>query len=82
MKLLVDVKVFLKRLLPMKLLLIMKLVAIFLLVASLSVNARGFGQGISISAQKITLQQVFKEVEKQSSYSFLWNENEFNKNIT
>ncbi|MCG2615455.1 SusC/RagA family TonB-linked outer membrane protein [Terrimonas sp. NA20] len=79
MKLLAHVKVFVKRPLPAQLFLTMKLAAIILLTTALHVNARGFAQSISISAKSITLNEVFKEVERQTSFSFLWNEKEFNK---
>jgi TonB-linked SusC/RagA family outer membrane protein len=54
-----------------KTLLIMKLTAILLLSACLQVSAKGYSQ-ITISATNAPLQKVFKEIQKQSGYDFLF----------
>jgi TonB-linked SusC/RagA family outer membrane protein len=54
-----------------KLLLIMKFTAIFFLSACLGANATGYSQ-ISLSETNVPLQKVFKEIEKQSGYDFLF----------
>ena len=55
-----------------KTLLIMKFTAIFLLTAVLQVNATGHTQGITLSEKNASLEKVFKEIKKQSGYSFLY----------
>lgn len=65
-----------------KLLLFMRLTAILLLGASLQVSANSNAQSITISAKKITIEKVFKIIEKQTDFSFLWNEKELDKSHT
>lgn len=67
------------RLLPAKLLTVMRLTAFILLTASLHVSAASYPQNITISSRKITLENVFKLVEDQTGFSFLWNENLLDK---
>lgn len=55
-----------------KTLLIMKFTAILLLAASLTVNAKGYTQ-ITIKVKDAPLQKVFKQIQKQSNYDFLYN---------
>ncbi|MHC2992751.1 TonB-dependent receptor [Pontibacter sp. HJ8] len=45
-----------------------------MLVTSLHVHAHGFAQGISITKQNATLEEVFKTISKQSGYLFLYND--------
>jgi hypothetical protein len=53
--------------------LVMKLTAVLLLVACLQVSARGFGQGtVTISVKNVLVTEVFKEIEKQTSFRFLY----------
>jgi hypothetical protein len=47
-----------------KTLLIMRLTTILLLAATLQVSATGFGQGISISGKKLSLEKVFASIEE------------------
>ncbi|TDX01424.1 SusC/RagA family TonB-linked outer membrane protein [Dinghuibacter silviterrae] len=81
MHLLQDGKAFAKR--PSfalaKLLLIMRLTALMLLAASLHVSARSYSQTVTIASKRMTLEGVFREIEAQTGYSVLWNENLFDK---
>lgn len=53
-----------------KTLMVMKLTAILMLVACLQVSAAGYSQRVSLSLKNVPLEKVFKEIEKQSGYSF------------
>lgn len=55
-----------------QLLLTMKLTAMILLVASLHMHAAGFAQNVTISEKNASLQKIFKEIERQTNYSFLY----------
>ncbi|HVU94040.1 MAG TPA: TonB-dependent receptor [Puia sp.] len=48
----------------------MKLTAFLLLAACLEVSAGGFSQTITLSVHEAPLEKVFKEIERQSGYSF------------
>ena len=50
----------------------MKLTAVILLAACLQVSAKGNAQQISISEKNVSLQKVFKQMQKQSGYNFLY----------
>ena len=50
----------------------MKLTAVILLAACLQVSAKGNAQQISISEKNVSLQKVFKQIQKQSGYNFLY----------
>ncbi|HEX6431711.1 MAG TPA: SusC/RagA family TonB-linked outer membrane protein, partial [Niastella sp.] len=50
----------------------MKLSAVFLLVTCLQVHAIGFSQKLSLSRQHVSLDQVFKEIRKQTGYLFFY----------
>ncbi len=52
--------------------LIMKLTLFFLLIASLYAGAKGHSQAITLSERNTPLQKVFKKIEVQSGYSFLY----------
>lgn len=54
-----------------KTLLIMKLTAILILVACLEVSAKGYSQ-ITLSEKNAPLTKVFKEIQKQSGYDFVY----------
>ncbi len=56
---------------PKQMLLIMKFTAILLFVACLQVSATGYSQ-ITLSERNAPLQKVFKEIQKQSGYDFLY----------
>ena len=50
----------------------MKLTAILLFAACLESQARGYSQEITISLKNVSIEQVFKEVKKQTGYSFIY----------
>jgi TonB-linked SusC/RagA family outer membrane protein len=60
-------------------LLIMKLTAILLMVACLQVSARSNAQQVTLSEQNSSLQNVFKEIRRQTGYQFFYNTNLLNK---
>jgi len=62
-----------------KLLLLMKSIAIFTLATALHVSASGFSQTITIASRQITLGKVFKLVEEQTHYAFLWNKRQLDE---
>ena len=62
-----------------KLLLVMRITAIFILGVSLHVSANSFSQSVTISAKKITIEKVFRLIEQQTDFSFLWNESVLDK---
>lgn len=53
-------------------LLIMKLTAFFLLAACLQVSAKGNAQSITLSEKNVPLQKVFRQIQKQASYDFVY----------
>jgi TonB-linked SusC/RagA family outer membrane protein len=55
-----------------KTLLVMKFTAIILLSACLVANANGYAQ-ITLNEKNASLQKVFKQIQKQSGYDFLYN---------
>lgn len=63
---------------------IMKLTAIILLGACLQLSARGISQTITLSLKDAPLQKVFKEIERQTDYTFFysWNRLEQAKKVT
>lgn len=52
----------------------MKLTAVLLLVATLQVSAAGYSQKVTLTRQNVPLVQVFKEIEQQTGYLFLYEE--------
>lgn len=58
-----------------KLLLTMKITAILLLVACLEVSANGYSQKVSLSAKNTSMQSLFRDIKKQTGYSFFFDEN-------
>lgn len=58
-----------------KTLLIMKLTSFLLLVMSLHLGARGVSQRVTISGNDLSLEQVFKQIGKQTGYMFLYEKN-------
>jgi len=54
--------------------LVMKLTTVLLLVACMQVGAAGHAQRISISGQNLSLKKVFKEIQRQSGYSFFYSD--------
>jgi len=57
---------------PTKTWMVMKLTAIFLLAVCLQVSATGFSQVVTLSFRNAPLERVFKEVKKQTGYSFVY----------
>ena len=55
-----------------KMLLIMKLTTIILLLACLSASAKGYSQKVSLSERNVRLEKVFKKIEDQTRYQFLY----------
>lgn len=55
-----------------KLLLIMKLTSLILLVAGLAASASGYSQRVTLSVQNAPLENVFREIKKQTGYEFLY----------
>ena len=52
--------------------LIMKLTAFFILVLCLNVTANGFAQRVSLSEKNVPLEKVFREIKKQTGYTFAY----------
>ncbi len=57
-----------------KTLLIMKLTTILLLAANLSAVAKGFSQKVSLSEKNAPLEKVFKKINRQTDYTFVFTE--------
>lgn len=55
-----------------KFLLIMKLTTFIMMIAILQVSATSYGQRITLTQKNISLEQVFKEIHKQTGYNVLW----------
>lgn len=55
-----------------KTLLIMKLTAILILATCLQVSAKSYSQKVTISMRDVPLQKVFKEIQRQTGYNFLY----------
>lgn len=53
---------------------IMKLTAILLLAGCLQISAKGLSQGLTLSKRNAPLQEVLKEIEKQTGYQFFYKE--------
>ena len=53
---------------------IMKLLAIMLLAACIQVSAKGYSQLITFSGKNVSLEKVFKKIERQSQYVFFYDE--------
>jgi hypothetical protein len=52
---------------------VMKLTAFLLLAAFLHVSAGGFSQTVTLSMKDAPLEKVFREIERQTGYGFLYN---------
>lgn len=55
-----------------KLMLVMRLITIILTVSIMQVSAASFGQRVTLSQQKIPLEQVFRQIHNQTGYDFLY----------
>jgi len=60
-------------LLTTKTLLIMKFTAILLFIACLHTSAKSYSQQITLSLKNAPLEQVFKEIQRQSGYNIVYN---------
>ena len=52
---------------------IMRFTAIFLLAACLQVSAKNFSQEVTLTVKDAALEKVFKEIQKQTGYNFVYN---------
>lgn len=57
----------------------MKLTAILLLCSLLQVSAAGYGQKLTISGKELSLQQIFRQIQKQSGFSFFYSDRDIRK---
>src|SRR5438552_3658151 len=57
-----------------KQLLVMNFLSFFLLIACLNVTAGVYSQKVTLSGENISLKQVFKEIKKQTGYTFVYRE--------
>jgi len=64
-----------------KTLLVMKITAFLILAACLHVSANGFSQKITLSVREVPLEKVFKEIQKQSGYSFWYKTQQIDKTV-
>jgi TonB-dependent starch-binding outer membrane protein SusC len=62
-----------------KIWLVMKMTAFLLLVTCLHVSASGYSQNISLSVKEAPLEKVFKEIQRQSGYSFWYKTRQLDK---
>src|SRR5262249_3237601 len=63
-----------------KTLLVMKITAFIILAACLHVSAHGYSQKkITLSVHEVPLEKVFKEIQKQSGYSFWYKTQQLDK---
>lgn len=53
----------------------MKLTAIVLLAGCMTASAAGYSQQITLRARNMSLEKVFREIKKQSGYSFVYRDN-------
>lgn len=57
-----------------KSLLIMKILSFFLLSTSLTASADGWAQGVTLSENNVKIEQVFKEIKRQTGYVFFYDD--------
>lgn len=57
-----------------KILIIMKLTFALMLAFGLGVHARALAQKVTLSSKSISLEELFKEIKKQTSYRFMFEE--------
>lgn len=57
-----------------KTLLIMKLTAVFLIVFCLNTNAGGYAQKVNLDQKNVPINKVFKEIKKQTGFTFIYTE--------
>lgn len=54
----------------------MKLTAILLLTVAIQVSAKSFSQQLTFSLKNVPIENVFREIEKQTGYSFVYTQTE------
>lgn len=52
--------------------LIMKMMAVFILVIGLNASAKSFSQTVTLSKDDVPLEKVFKEISRQTGYTFVY----------
>jgi TonB-linked SusC/RagA family outer membrane protein len=57
-----------------KIMLIMRLTIVLLIVSFLQVSATGFAQKVSLSASRVPLKTIFKDLSRQTGYDFIYTE--------
>jgi len=65
-----------------KTLLIMKFTAILVLVACLQSQGKGFAQAITLTLKNTPLEKVFKEVKKQTGYTFIYTREQLERTVS
>lgn len=61
------------RLARSKTVLIMKWTAVWILIGCMQVTASGTAQNVTLSVEDVSLKSVFREIKKQTGYSFFYN---------
>ncbi len=56
-----------------KTILVMRLTAFLLLIAFMQVSAAGFAQKVTLTEQHAPLKKIFREIKKQTGYTFFYN---------
>lgn len=64
----------LKHCIPFKIRLSFKLTSVIIMLTLLQVQANGYAQRITIKARNIRLEQIFKEIKKQTSYNLFYDQ--------
>src|ERR1700716_3886317 len=59
--------------------LVMKLSAILMIIGCLHAGARGLSQNISLSVKNAPIEKVFREIEKQTGYGFIYAKEQLTK---
>src|SRR5262245_57772938 len=65
-----------------KTLLVMKLTALLVLVACLQSQGKGFAQAITLTLKNTPLEKVFKEVKKQTGYTFIYTREQLERTVS
>lgn len=55
---------------------IMKLIVVLMISGCLTASATGFGQMVTLSANNVSLDKAFRQIKKQTGYSFLYTESQ------
>lgn len=62
-----------RRLIPTKTTMVMRLTALLLLTTCLQISAAGLAQKVTLSEENASLKKVFREIKKQTGYTFFYN---------